>query len=70
MAKFKAEQEVVLYNDEVTTGMQEIILDTEDLGGWISVTHNNESISMSVENWIRLVEMTNKLINEANALQL
>lgn len=69
MTKFKAEQEVVLYSDEDISVIQEITLDTEDNGGWIQATHNNETLSMSIENWEKLVNMTNKLINKVNALQ-
>lgn len=69
MTKFKAEQEVVIYSDEDISVIQEITLDTEDNGGWIQATHNNETLSMSIENWEKLVNMTNKLINKVNALQ-
>jgi hypothetical protein len=61
MSKINEEQKVKLFSDEDSIGIQEVHIDTEDpCGPWINVIHNGAEISLSLENWNKLVELVKK----------
>lgn len=65
MPKFEQTQEVKQFSDEDIICEQEVHLDTDDLEGWMVISHNNESLSLSVDNWRSLVDLANKILKEA-----
>ncbi|WP_324069865.1 MAG: hypothetical protein RSE15_04990 [Flavobacterium sp.] len=64
-AKFEQKQEVKQFIDENIKVEQEVHLDTDDLEGWMVISHNCEQISMSIDNWKSLVDLANNVLNEA-----
>lgn len=61
MAKIIESQDVKLFTDETMIGKQEVYIQTQDpCGPWMSVTHDGNEISLSVENWNKLVELAEK----------
>lgn len=67
MPIFEQTQEVKQFIDEDITCEQEVHIDTEDLEGWMVISHNNEQLSMSVENWKQLVELADSVLKKAEA---
>ncbi len=60
MAKASLKQEVKLFKDEEFTGIQAVTLETDtEQDFWLSVTHNGESFTLSLENWEKLTELVN-----------
>ena len=52
------EQKVKLFSDAETTGIQEVTIDTSDeCGIWVVVMHTGDSLSMSLDNWNKLVSL-------------
>jgi hypothetical protein len=54
------EQTVTLFNDSDKTAQQFANVDPEDK--WIALTHNGDTLSMSIENWQKLVELASRTI--------
>lgn len=65
MPIFEKQQQVKQFIDEDIICEQEVHLDTDDLEGWMVISHNCEQISMSIDNWKSLVDLANKVLNEA-----
>ncbi|AQX12682.1 hypothetical protein CMT42_14875 [Elizabethkingia anophelis] len=53
-------QEVQLFEDEPKKVIQEVTLDTED--SWMSIQHNEKEICLSKENWLKLVDLAQQVI--------
>lgn len=45
-----------LFDDTEKQGDQFISYDPQD--NWISITHDDESISLGVENWLKLIQLS------------
>jgi len=54
------EQTVILFNDSNKTAKQFVTIDHKD--GWIIVTHDGNCLSMSIDNWIKLVGLASDII--------
>ena len=65
MPKFEQSQEVKQFIDDDIMCTQEVNLDTEDLEGWMVISHNGNQISLSVDNWKSLVQLTDKVLKQA-----
>lgn len=65
MPIFEQQQQVKQFIDEDIICEQEVHLDTDDLEGWMVISHNCEQISMSIDNWKSLVELADKVLNQA-----
>jgi hypothetical protein len=64
------EQTVILFNDSDKMDKQFANVDPEDK--WILVTHAGNSISLSIDNWIKLVELASRaieIIHQSNSTQ-
>ena len=60
MAKAELKQTVKLFKDEDFTGIQAVTRETDpDEDFWISIAHNGESFTLSLENWEKLTELVN-----------
>lgn len=60
MAKAELKQEVKLFKDEDFTGIQAVTLETDpEQDFWLSLEHNGESFTLSLENWEKLTELVN-----------
>ena len=60
MAKVSLKQEVKLFKDEDFTGIQAVTIETDpDEDFWVSIAHNGESFTLSLENWEKLTELVN-----------
>lgn len=60
MAKAELKQTVKLFKDEDFTGIQAVTIETDpDEDFWISIAHNGESFTLSLENWEKLTELVN-----------
>ena len=58
MPKFEQKQNVKITPQDDKEVIQEAHLDTDDEAGlWIVVTHDGNSLSMSFENWNKLVKL-------------
>ncbi|MEI7488384.1 MAG: hypothetical protein WCJ72_13445 [Chryseobacterium sp.] len=55
------EQTVTLFNDSDKTAKQFANVDPEDK--WIVVTHDGSTISLSIDNWMKLVVLASHAIN-------
>ena len=53
-------QNVKLFDDSEKQGEQFVSYDPQD--NWICITHDGETISMSVENWLKLMELSKKVL--------
>lgn len=71
MAKIEETQEIKLFSDEDRTGIQEVYIDTTDpRGPWIGIIHDGSEISLSLENWNKLVGLVEKAKSQMpNAVQ-
>lgn len=65
MAKAEKYQEVVLFDDEERTAKQNVVYDSEDMGGWVVVNHDGYEMSLRYENWLKLVELVDQAKKEA-----
>lgn len=67
MAKAELKQTVKLFKDEDFTGIQAVTLETDpEQDFWLSLEHNGESFTLSLENWDKLTELVNnakKILN-------
>ena len=60
MAKAELKQIVKLFKDEDFTGIQAVTLETDpEQDFWLSIEHNGESFTLSLENWEKLTELVN-----------
>ena len=59
------EQTVKLFDDSEKTGKQYVTVDVEDK--WICVTHNGDCLSMTIENWLKLVSLANTLLAQTDS---
>ena len=60
MAKAELKQEVKLFKDEDFTGIQAVTIETDpEQDFWLSIEHNGESFTLSLENWEKLTELVN-----------
>jgi hypothetical protein len=57
-------QKVKNFNDEETLVEQIFMIDDYADEKWVIIKHDTQEISLSLENWNKLVEMANKLINK------
>lgn len=53
------EQTVTLFEDSNKTAKQYISVDKNDQ--WIIVTHDGNALSMSINNWLKLVSLSSEL---------
>lgn len=67
MAKLSLSQRVKLFKDEDFTGIQAVTLETDpEQDFWLSLEHNGESFTLSLDNWEKLTELVNnakKILN-------
>lgn len=67
MAKVSLSQRVKLFKDEDFTGVQAVTLETDpEQDFWLSLEHNGESFTLSLENWDKLSELVDnakKILN-------
>ena len=67
MAKAELKQEVKLFKDEDFTGIQAVTIETDpEQDFWLSIEHNGESFTLSLENWEKLTELVDnakKILN-------
>ena len=56
-----------LFDDSEKTGKQFVTIDNEDK--WICVTHDGNEISLSIENWLKLVSLADELLIKTNNKQ-
>jgi hypothetical protein len=67
MAKITASQKVKLFSDEDKQGHQSVSIDTEDkCGTWLTVAHDGNEITLSLENWERLTQLVDKAKQKLN----
>ena len=60
MAKAELKQIVKLFKDEDFTTIQAVTLETDpEQDFWLSIEHNGESFTLSLENWEKLTELVN-----------
>ena len=60
MAKVSLKQEVKIFKDEDFTGIQAVTLETDpEQGFWLSLEHNGESFTLSLDNWEKLTQLVN-----------
>ncbi len=59
----ETQQEVKQFNDDNDFVIQSATLDRREPETWIVVMHNGNELSMSLENWNKLVKMTNELVS-------
>ena len=60
MAKAELKQIVKLFKDEDFTGIQAVTLETDpEQDFWLSLEHNGESFTLSLDNWEKLTELVN-----------
>lgn len=52
-------QEVKLFDDSEKKGTQNIVIDEEK---WMVVHHDGSEISLSLENWLKLISLANTLL--------
>lgn len=58
MAKAELKQTVKLFKDEDFTGIQAVTLETDpEQDFWLSLEHNGESFTLSLDNWDKLSEL-------------
>lgn len=58
MAKAELKQEVKLFKDEDFTGIQAVTIETDpEQDFWLSIEHNGESFTLSLDNWEKLTEL-------------
>ena len=66
MPKFEQSQQVKQFADEDIICKQEVYLNTKDeCEPWMVINHNGEEFSLSVRNWKSLVELADKVLNQA-----
>lgn len=57
------EQSVKQFNDDEDFFVkQEVSIDTDESETWIVIEHNNNDLSMSLDNWYQLKELVEKTI--------
>lgn len=56
------EQTVKLFIDSDKTGIQSVSIDPKD--NWIIVEHDSNAISLSIDNWIKLVALAERGIKD------
>ena len=60
MAKVSLKQEIKQFHDEDTKANQLVILETDpEQDFWLSLQHNGESFTLSLDNWEKLTELVN-----------
>ena len=60
MAKVSLKQEVKIFKDEDFTGIQAVTLETDpEQDFWLSLEHNGESFTLSMDNWEKLTQLVN-----------
>ena len=60
MAKAELKQIVKLFKDEDFTTIQSVTLETDpEQDFWLSLEHNGESFTLSLDNWEKLTELVN-----------
>lgn len=65
MPKSELTQNVQLFSDEEDTGLQTVIIDTDDpCESWASITHDGTEISLSCRNFEKLIELYNQAKKE------
>lgn len=59
--KITEKQEVKLFIDENSVGEQQVHIDLKDpCGPWVNVIHDGSEMSLSLENWNKLVSLAEK----------
>ena len=54
-------QHVKQFHDQDDIVLQSFLI-SDDEEQWVVLSHNNETLSMSLENWKKLVKLANKVI--------
>lgn len=58
------EQTVKLFDDSEKKGLQSVSIDDEK---WMIVNHDGNEISLSLENWLKLVSLANTLLAQTDS---
>ena len=58
----EGEQEVKLFDDRDKTGIQAFVYYDDEK--WVDITHDGQEISMSLVNWVKLIELADRVINK------
>ena len=58
----EGEQEVKLFDDRDKTGIQTFVYDDDKK--WVNITHDGQEIPMSLVNWVKLIELADRVINK------
>jgi hypothetical protein len=67
MAIFQQEQSVKQFNDEEDFFVkQEVSIDTDGSEIWIVIEHNNNDLSMSLDNWYQLKVLVESMLKNNN----
>jgi hypothetical protein len=61
MKQTELRQEIKQFYDQDDVVEQWFLIE-DDYEKWVVISHNNETLSMSLENWKKLVKMANKVI--------
>ena len=61
MKQTELRQEIKQFYDQDDV-VEQWFLIQDDEEKWVVLSHNNETLSMSLENWKKLVKMANKVI--------
>ena len=61
MEQTELRQEIKQFYDQDDV-VEQWFLIQDDEEKWVVLSHNNETLSMSLENWKKLVKMANKVI--------
>jgi hypothetical protein len=61
MKQTELRQEIKQFYDQDDV-VEQWFLIQDDEEKWVVISHNNETLSMSLENWKKLVKMANKVI--------
>lgn len=64
MTNFKKNQKLRFSKTDESIVKQQVEFDTEDEGGWVLITHSGNEFSMSLENWNKLKEMVDSVVNQ------
>ena len=60
----ESSQNVKLFDDSDKMGIQDVVIDNEN---WMIVNHDGSEISLSLENWLKLVSLANSVIEESTS---
>jgi len=62
MPTFQKRQDIKPFNDSNIVGTQSVFIDTDDSEPWIIISHCRDQLSMSIENWKKLVQLASEAL--------